>query len=115
MKGGALYAAILVATVAGVGWILSRVFEGPADGDAILLSGVVVVVVQLVGFAAVRLLGHRHVMVGWGVAAALRLVTLVLYSVLVAKVLGLPLVAAVLSMAIFFFLTTLVEPLLLRL
>jgi hypothetical protein len=39
----------------------------------------------------------------------------VIYAVLVAKVLSVPITAALISMAVFFFLTTLVEPLLLKL
>jgi hypothetical protein len=49
-----------------------------------------------------------------GTGAILRLLTLVVYAILVAKVFMLPLVAALISLAAFFFLSTLLEPLLIK-
>jgi hypothetical protein len=110
-----MYAGALVAIVLLTGWLLTLAFRGPGDVAAVRLSGVVVLVVQLAGFAAIRALGARYVIAAWGVAAMLRLVTLVVYAVIVVKVLAMPLVPALMSMAVFFFLSTLIEPLFLRL
>ena len=49
-----------------------------------------------------------------GVGALLRLLTLVVYALLAAKVFTMPLVAALISLAAFFFLSTLIEPLLIK-
>jgi hypothetical protein len=109
------YAAVAVGLVLVVGWLLTLGFRGPGDAAAIRLSAIVVVVVQLAGFAAIRLVPQKHVIAGWGAGALLRFLTLVIYAVLVAKVLAMPLAAALISMAAFFFLTTVIEPLLLKL
>jgi hypothetical protein len=109
------YGAVVVTMAAGVGWLFTLGFTAPNDAAAIRLSGIVVVVIQLVGFGAIKGLGARQVMAGWGAAAALRFVALIVYSVLVAKVLVMPLVPALISMAAFFFLSTVIEPLFLRL
>ena len=55
-----------------------------------------------------------NLIAGWGAGTLLRFLTLVVYAVIVAKVLTVPLAPALVSMAALFFLTTLVEPLLLK-
>lgn len=116
MRPIALYAVTTVTLIVVVGWLLSLGFRGPGDAAAIRLSAIVAVVVQVAAFGAVRLLGPQRVMVGWGIGALLRLVTLALFGILVAKALiGVPLVAALIALAAFYFVTTLIEPLLLKL
>ncbi len=116
MRAFALYAVIAVTLVAIVGWLLTLGFHGPGDAAAIRLSAILAVVVQLAAFGAIRLLGPRRVMVGWGIGALLRMLTLGVYGLLVAKVFtGIPIVPALVSLAAFYFLSTLVEPLLLKL
>ena len=51
---------------------------------------------------------------GWGMAMLLRFATLAIYGFLVVERLGLPSTAALLSLATFFFVSTLVEPPLLK-
>ena len=114
-KALVVYSAIAVGLILILGWPLSRAFDGPGDAAAIRLSAVVVLVVQLATFAGVKLVPQRHLIAGWGAGALLRFLTLVIYAVLVAKVLSVPITAALISMEVFFFLTTLVEPLLLKL
>jgi hypothetical protein len=53
-------------------------------------------------------------MAAWGAGSLVRLLTLVVYALLVVKTFGLSPAPALLSMAVFFFLSTLVEPLFLR-
>ena len=79
-----------------------------------LVSAAVAIVVQLAAFPLGRLAGVNNVMARMGTGAILRLLTIVVYALLVAKVLMLPLPAALVSMAAFFFLTTLIEPLLIK-
>ncbi len=115
MRQIALYAVTTVTLVALVGWLLTLAFRGPGDAAAIRLSAIVAVVVQVAAFGAIRLLGPRRVLVGWGIGALLRLVTLAVFGILVAKaVIGVPLIAALIALASFYFVTTLVEPLLLK-
>jgi hypothetical protein len=51
------------------------------------------------------------VMLGWGMGVLMRLVTLVAFALVFVKALGLPPSAALISLVIYFFVTTLVEPL----
>jgi hypothetical protein len=114
MKGIALYVAILLAISVAVGWLFSLAFPGVSALAAIRLSAVVAMAVQLAGFVAIRRLKGTRMLVGWGILALLRLITTVVYAVIAARVLGSPLAPAVLSIATVFFLSTLIEPLVLR-
>jgi hypothetical protein len=51
---------------------------------------------------------------GWGVGVLLRFVVLAAYALVGAKALGLPLAPALISLVAFFFVTSLVEPVLLK-
>ena len=70
--------------------------------------------VQVLSFAIVKLSAKTNVMAGWGVGAILRFVVLGVYALVVVKALGLHSGAALLSLVAFFFLSTLLEPLLLK-
>ncbi len=108
------YAVATLGTVIVAGILLSLLFRGPGDAAAIWISAALAVAVQLAAFPLGRLAGVNNVMARMGAGAILRLLTLVVYAVLVAKVLMLPLAAALVSLAAFFFLTTLLEPLLIK-
>jgi hypothetical protein len=114
VRGWALYAAAIVGLIAVIGWLLSLGFAGPQDAAAIRLSAAVAIVVQLVAFAVTSVIARHHLIAGWGVGSLLRLVTLVVYALLAVKVLDLPPVAALVSLAAFLFVSTLLEPLFLR-
>jgi hypothetical protein len=110
-----LYGLAATAIALGAGLLLTLAFRGPGDAAAIRLSAIVVVVVQLVAFAIARQMGPKNALAGWGIGALLRFMTLVVYALIVAKlVTTVPLTAALVSMAALFFLTTLLEPLLLK-
>jgi hypothetical protein len=113
-KAWALYALSAVVLIATIGWLLSLAFSGPQDAAAIRLSAIVAIVVQLAAFAVTSVLARRHLIAGWGVGSLLRFITLVVYALLAVKVLGLAPVAALVSLAVFLFLSTLIEPLFLR-
>lgn len=114
MRIFALYAVIVVTLVSLVGWILTLAFTTTGDAAAIRLSAIVVIVVQLAAYGMTRLMAPRGIIAAWGAGSLLRFLVLVIYSLLVVKVLEMPAIAALISIAAFFFLTTLVEPLLLR-
>jgi hypothetical protein len=115
MKAFVFFSGATLLLVAAVGWVLSMAFHGPGDAAAIRLSAVVAIVVQVVTFAAVKGVGTRNMVAGWGAGALIRLLTLFVYGLAAVKMLGLPPVAALISIATFFFLTTLIEPLFLKL
>jgi hypothetical protein len=114
VRGWAVYALAAVAMIAAVAWLLTMAFPGPRDAAAIRLSAIVAIVVQLVAFAVTRTIVQRHLIAGWGAGSLLRFLTLVVYALLAVKVLGMPPVAALVSLATFLFLSTLIEPLFLR-
>lgn len=109
MKVIALFTAACALVVGGLGALLALAFRTPADWRAITVSAGVAVVVQALTFAAVRAAGAPRTLTAWGVGAAVRLGVLVVYGLAVVTPLGLPAEAALLSLASFFFATTLVE------
>ena len=114
VKSWAIYSIAAIATIAVVGWLLTLAFPGPQDAAAIRLSAIVAIVVQLVAFAVTKTLARQHLIAGWGAGSLLRFMTLVIYALLAVKVLGVAPVAALVSLATFLFLSTLIEPLFLR-
>jgi hypothetical protein len=108
------YALVAILSIATVAWLLTIAFAGPRDAAAIRLSAIVAIVVQLVAFAVTKGMSKRHLIAGWGVGSLLRFLTLLVYALVAVKVLGLPPVAALVSLAAFLFLSTLIEPWFLR-
>jgi len=82
----------------------------PAAHGAALLHGTL----PLFTFAIARFAITSNVMVGWGIGVLVRLVTLVVYGFLILKPYGLPPISAMISLVAFFFLSTLIEPVLLK-
>jgi hypothetical protein len=117
VKALALFAALSVAVIAGAGGLLAAfAFPGDAGRHAVLVSAGVALVVQLFAFGILRLVGRdpRNAIAAWGLGALLRMATLLVYGLLAVKALGLAPVAALVSLATFFFLSMLVEPLVLN-
>lgn len=110
----ARYAFAMLATIALVAWLLTLGLSGPGATSAIALSAGVAAIVQIAAFAVTRSMMPRNVVAGWGVGSLVRLFTLILYGLFAVKVLGLAPVPALISIAVFFFLSTLLEPLFLR-
>ena len=109
------YVLAVLAVVVIAGAFLSLAFRGPGDMVAVWISAAVALGVQVAAFAVSRSVGQGNLVAKMGTGALLRFLALVVYAVLTATVLHLPAVAALISIATFFFLTTLVEPLLIRL
>jgi hypothetical protein len=114
MKPLLQFAGASAAIIAVAALVLALVFSGPDEPRAVWTSAVFALVVQVGSFILARRLGRRQMMLGWGAAAGLRFVSLVVYAVVVAKVVGLPIAPALIGLATFFFLTSLIEPLFLR-
>lgn len=103
-------AACLTITAAALA-VLRLVFRQADERYALWLGAAITLVVQLAAFTIARAMRHRNVIAGWGLGVGLRFVTLAVFALVVAPALGLPLTAALLGLAIFLFLSTLVEPL----
>lgn len=113
MKSSAQYAAsclVIIAVIAAIGWA----FTNEAGRRAVLASALLALGVQMIAFTVARLLRPRHLLLGWGLGSVLRLVALVLYAVVVARLWRAPLTPALLSFAAFLFATTVVEPIFLK-
>ena len=115
MKAFALFTAVTAAIVAAAGALLALVYPGGAERHAIWVSAWVAFGVQLFAFSIARLTLRSNVVAGWGLGAVLRMAALAVYAFVVVNALGLVSGAALISLATFFFLTTLIEPLLLNL
>jgi hypothetical protein len=113
MKRLALFATIAAALTGATGAIMTIVWSTPAEEKAIWLSAAIALVVQMLAFGVASLVRRDQAIVGWGLGALMRLVALSVYALVFVKALGLPATAALVSLATFFFLSTLVEPLLL--
>ena len=105
----ARFAILLVALLAITGWLLSLGFKTDADRHAIIISAGLAGAVQLATFGLIQLVGPRNMLAGWGMGVIFRGTILVLYGLLLAKMLGLPLTAALVSFAVFLFLSMLLE------
>ena len=111
-----LFAAISAAIIFSCWLLLRLIFTTPAQQQAMVLSAGLAFAVQVGAFA---LLApgkggfSGEVILRWGMGAVIRLVALVMFAVL-AKVMHLPLDAALVSLATYFFLTMMAEPLLLN-
>ena len=114
MKGWALFAAASLVIIAVGAWLLGLIFAGPGGHRAIATSAAVAWVVQLFGFAVARMMAATNVVAGWGLGVLLRLVTLAVYALAIVNPFALPAAPALLSLAAFFFASTLIEPLLLK-
>ena len=110
MKAGAFFILGTIGLMALAYPMLRMGFASSHEADAVRLSAVLALCVQIVTFAIARVMSRRNLMLGWGIGSALRLLTLTLYALLVAPALGLPKGAALVSFAVFVFLSMLIEP-----
>lgn len=113
MRGFVLYGASCVVAVALLGAI-AWALVAPAAREVLVVSAGLAVMVQMVAFTVARLLQRRNLMLGWGLGSLLRLVVLVVYAFVVAKVGQAPLAPALLSFVAFLFVTTVFEPVFLK-
>jgi hypothetical protein len=109
-----VFAAANAALIAALAWVMGLLFTGPDGRHAILVSAWVAFGVQVVTFALLRTAARGRVVAAWGTGALLRFAVLAVYGLVVVRALALEQAAALLSLAAFFFVTTLVEPLLLK-
>ncbi len=110
MKATLWFGTSVVLTVLLCGALLAVLFSSAAERKAIETSAVVAVVVQLFAFSIARSVGSARFLAGWVLGIALRFVTLVAYAIVAVKGLGMPAPAALISLATFLFISTLIEP-----
>jgi|GEM_PF-488191 hypothetical protein len=110
---------LLFAVVSGVviglaGMLFGLAYGGDAARRAIVASAVLAWLAQVLAFTIVWRLRTWNVMAAWTLGMVLRLVVLLLYGLAGVRALSLHPEAALVSMAVFFFLSTLIEPWFLR-
>ena len=109
-RGLALYFLGCVVLIGLAGGVFIAVYGSAAERRAILVSAAVALVVQMVAFAIARILSDRgNGIAGWGLGAVICFASLIVYG-FVCRALGMPLEAALLSLATYFSLTELIEP-----
>lgn len=109
MRAGLIFALASLTAIAVGGALLALVFRTPDDHRAILTSAGVAWVVQLLAFAVARMAPRERAIQAWGLGAALRFAVLLAYALLALRPLELPATAALISLAAFFFVSTLIE------
>jgi hypothetical protein len=114
MRKLAIFAIVSLGAIAAAAWILMFAFPTAADRHAIIVSAGIAYVVQLCSFTIARYFANTNVVAGWGLGMLLRFGVLAIYALIFVKVLGLSMTAALVSLAAFFFVSTLFEPVLLK-
>jgi hypothetical protein len=115
VKSIARSAVLLVALIAVTYWVLSFWFSSDADRHALLVSAILAAAVQLAAFGILHMAGRSNAIIAWGLGSLFRLTVLALYGFFLAKMLHLPLTAALVSFAVFLFVSMLLESLLIAL
>ena len=115
MKATGLFALVSLVLIAGAAWLLGLMFASPEERHAIWVSAGVAYVVQLIAFSVARISVATNVMAGWGIGVLMRFLTLAVYALAIVKAFDLAPTPALISLATYFFISTLVEPLLLQL
>lgn len=113
MRGFAEYLASCVVTV-GLIVAVCALFLRESAMRAVLISGGVAVGIQVGAFLVARAYRARNLLLGWGLGSAMRVVALVVYAVILARLGGASLAPALLSFAAFLFVTTVFEPVFLK-
>ncbi len=109
MKSATATVGLGLAGLAATTGLLLLVFHDPAGRHAVLVSAAIAAGVQVIAFGMARLASPGMVFKVWAGGAVLRMLTLVVYALVLIKPLGLAPVAALLSLASLFFVTTVLE------
>jgi hypothetical protein len=114
LGGFAGFAVASCALIAVAGLGLSLAFKGPGDAQALLISAVLAWATQLAAFPIVRRLTSSSLVAGWGAGTLVRMGTLLVYALLGALVFKLSMTPALVGLALFYFVSMVIEPLFLR-
>lgn len=90
------------------------IWTDAASADAVRASAWLAVVVQTFSFAVARLVAREQVIAGWGLGVLLRFASVAFWGFLGIEALGLVVGPALMSLVVFYFVSTLVEPLFLN-
>jgi hypothetical protein len=109
------YGAVQGTIVVGAAVLLQRfVWTDPASVASITASAWLAVVVQLIAFAIMRLVARQQVIAAWGLGVVVRAGVVAFWALLGIKAFGLVSGPALMSLVLFFFVSTLLEPIFLN-
>lgn len=114
MKRALSFAGLSLALIVGLAWLLTLLWPDPRAQQAIWFSAGIALAIQVAGFFFARIFMAANMIAGWGAGMLLRFVTLVIHALVGTKVMGYPPAPALLSLAAFFFVSTLIEPVFLK-
>ncbi|MCC6319604.1 MAG: hypothetical protein IT361_18185 [Gemmatimonadaceae bacterium] len=114
MKQALTFALVSVVLIGLAASVMLLLYGGPEARRGVLVAAVLALLVQGAAYAVVRGMGRRNVIAGWGVGALLRFAVLVVFALVIVQRFSLPSAPATISLALFLFVTTLVEPLFLK-
>lgn len=114
MTRWARFGAVCLTVIAVLAALLGMAYRSSTDRRALWLSAGAALMVQLAAFAVAQAGARKNVLVGWGAGIGLRFAALIVWGLVGVSQLGLPRGAALLSMASYLFVTTLIEPLFLK-
>ena len=115
MKRSLLFAAACLGIIAGAWAIGVLLFRDAAVRHGLAIAAAVAFVIQMIAFQIARLMARRqNVIAGWGIGVALRFVALAIFALVGVPRLGLPLAPTLVGLAMFLFVSTLIEPLFLK-
>ena len=115
MKRSLYFAAACLGIIGAMWAIAALLFTDAAVRHGLAIAAGVAFVVQMVTFQIARIAARKqNVIAGWGIGVALRFVALTIFALVAVPRLGLPLAPALVGLAMFLFVSTLIEPLFLK-
>ncbi|HYV97259.1 MAG TPA: hypothetical protein VE967_07410 [Gemmatimonadaceae bacterium] len=113
LGGFALATALGFVALGWAGVLVAGKLGHPLDQQevqSVVMSGGIAFTVQLLTFGILRWFAPTNLMAGYGMGMIVRFLTLIFHGFIGVRILGLPMGAALLSLAAFLFLSTLIEP-----
>jgi hypothetical protein len=114
VKRLALFAVASAIGIAAVALLLGALYTEPGDHRAIRVSAFIAYGVQLFAFMVMLTARTTNILTAWGIGMLMRLAALAVVAFVFVKTMALPAAPALFSLVAFFFVTTLVEPVLLK-
>ena len=114
MKRILAFAGLSLLLIVGLAWLFTKLWPDPMAQQSIWFSAGIALGIQIIGFVFVRVFVSANVIAGWGAGMLLRFLTLVLHALIGVRLMGFPPAPALLSLAAFFFVSTLIEPVFLK-
>ena len=114
VKRTILFLAAATGLIVVIGGVLALVFPGAENLRAIAISAGIALAVQVASFMILQAMRGDTVIIGWGIGSLVRFGALIAYGLIATGTLGLPLAAALFSLAAFLFATSILEPVMLQ-